>query len=151
MFLLHTLQNLPNTFGEVSNVILSKLCEMSERVDMICDTYGSPTVKDIEHARRSDETSYTITGPEQQRPKDWQKVLLSASFKTSFRRFLAEQWTQHYETKVLAGHDIYLAIDKECHHYAVVGSQICHDKVSALACCHREADTRIIYHLCYIL
>ena len=53
----------------------------------------------------------------------------------------------------LAGHDVtlYLAIDEECHHYAVVESQICHEKVSALACCHRETDTRIIYHLCYIL
>ena len=51
MFSLHTL---PNTFEDVSNVILAKLCEMSERVDMICDTYGSPTVKYIEYARRSD-------------------------------------------------------------------------------------------------
>ena len=147
---LHTLQNLPNTFEDVSNVLLAKLCEMSERVDMICDTYGSATVKDIEYARRSDETSYTITRPEQQRPKDWQKALLSASFKTSFLRFIAEQWTQHSDIKVLAGHDVYLVIDDECHHYAVVGSQICHEKVSALACCHRKADTRTIYHLCYI-
>ena len=150
MFPLHTLQNLPNTFEDVSNLILAKLYEMFERVDMICDTYGSPTVKDIEHARRSDETSYPITRPEQQRPKDWQKALLSASFKT-FLRFLAEQWTRHSNIKVLAGHDVYLGIDEECHQYAVVGNQICHEKVSALASCHREADTRTLYHLCYIL
>ena len=108
------------------------LCEMSERVDMICDIYGSPTVKDIEHARRSDETSYAITGHEQQRPRDWQKALLSASVKTSFLRFLAEQWTQHSDIKVLARHDVYLAIDEECHHYAVFGSQICHEKYQHL-------------------
>ena len=105
---------------------------MSERVDVICDIYGSPTVKDIEHARRSDETSYTITGPEQQRPKDWQKALLSASGKTSFLRFLAKQWTQHSDIKVLAGHGVYLAIDEECHHYAVVGSLISNGKYQHL-------------------
>ena len=74
MFALHILQNLSNTFREVSRVILCKLCEISERVDMLCDrpTYGSHSVKGVEHTRRSDKTSHTITRPEQQRPKDWQ-------------------------------------------------------------------------------
>ena len=45
--LVFTLQNLTNTIGEVSKVILFKLCEMSEQVDMICarPTYGSSSVK----------------------------------------------------------------------------------------------------------
>ena len=49
MFLSHTLNNLPNTYGEIAEVILFKLCSMSSRVDLVFNTSITPSVKDVEH------------------------------------------------------------------------------------------------------
>ena len=51
-FLLHALLDVPATFGEIANLILSKLCAMSSRVDLVCDTYQFPFIKDTERGRR---------------------------------------------------------------------------------------------------
>ena len=51
MFLLHTLLNLPPTFGGVAEVILRRLCEMSPRTDLVCDTYITPSIKEAERNR----------------------------------------------------------------------------------------------------
>jgi len=89
MFLLHTLQNLPLTFGAVANVLLSKLCDMAEQVHLVCDTYVNPSINEIERDKRgAEETIFSITGAEQRRPKEWQQALLSASFKISSFVFL---------------------------------------------------------------
>ena len=68
-FLLHALLDVPATFGEIASLILCKLCALSSRVDLVCDTYQSPSIKDIERGCRvNNETSYTITGPLQKKP-----------------------------------------------------------------------------------
>ena len=51
---LHMLPNVPATFGEIARVIISKLCDISVRVDLVGDTYHTPSVKDVEHTRRGD-------------------------------------------------------------------------------------------------
>ncbi|KAL2091652.1 hypothetical protein ACEWY4_013915 [Coilia grayii] len=148
MFLLHTLQNLPVTLGEVASLVLQILCSMSERVDMICDAYKNPSIKDLEHSRRSaDETAYSITGPGQHRPKEWQKALKSPAFKTQFLKFLAQEWASHADPNTLAGHHVYLAVDNVCHHYTVQQGSVIHEEAADLACTHEEADTRIVFHL----
>jgi hypothetical protein len=77
-FLLHALLDVPATFGEIASLILCKLCAMSSRVDLVCDTYRSPSIKDIERgARGNNETSYTITGPLPRSPKHWMNALQS--------------------------------------------------------------------------
>lgn len=152
MFLLHTLQNLPVTFGEVASLILRVLCSMSVRVDMICDVYKNPSIKDIEHSRRSaDETAYSITGPSQQRPKEWQKALQSPGFKMAFVKFLAQEWASHGDPNTLTGHHVYLAVDDVCHHYTVQQGSVIHEEVAELAGTHEEADTRIVFHLSKLL
>ena len=81
MFLLHTLQNLPLTFGAVAKVLLSKLCDLAQQVHLVCDTYINPPIKEIEWDKQGvEETKFSITGAEQRRPKEWQLALMSASF-----------------------------------------------------------------------
>ena len=148
MFLLHSLQNLPGTFGEIASLILLILCRLSTRVDMICDVYRTPSIKDLEHCVRSaDDAAYSITGRDQRRPKEWQKALRSANFKTAFLKFLAQDWTENADKSTLAGHHIYLAVDEACHHYTVHQGSVFHEEVADLACSHEEADTRIVFHL----
>ena len=62
MFLFHTLLNLPAIYGEIAQIILSRLCEMHHRINLVCDTHQTPSIKDTEHTRRGgDEAVYTIT------------------------------------------------------------------------------------------
>ena len=152
MFFFHTLLNLPRTYGELAELILNKLCKMSPRVDLVFDTYCTPSVKDVEHGRRSaDDCMYTITGPEQKRPKDWQKALRSAAFKTAFFRFLLDEWTRHADIAVLTNHKVYIGLEEECHCITITDGHVSSQEIPTLVCCHEEADTRIIYHLQNIL
>ena len=52
MFFIRTLSNLPSTFGGVAGVILKIICQLAKEVHLICDTYKSPSVKDIERELR---------------------------------------------------------------------------------------------------
>ena len=59
-FLLHALLAVPAAFSKIASLILSKLCAMSSRVDLVCDTYQYPSIKDTERGRRgNNETSHT--------------------------------------------------------------------------------------------
>ena len=50
MFLIRSMKNLPTTYGAVSRAILSKIMCFGKRVDFVCDTYNSPSIKDIERS-----------------------------------------------------------------------------------------------------
>ena len=146
MFVLHTMVNLPITFGDVAHLLLQKLCEMSPRADFICDTYLTPSIKYAEHTRRGEnEAVFTITVRQQKRPKDWQKALRSASFKTAFFRFLVDEWCDVHYVETLNHHELYLGLEEECYNYTVVDGNVQRNAITSLSCSHE--DTRIIFHL----
>jgi len=125
---------------------------MSFCIDLICDTYLTPSIKDAEHAHRSDnEAVFTITGPKQKRPKDWQKALRSSSFKTAFFRFLVDEWCHNSYGEVLKGQDVCIGLAEECYSYIVLNEVVYRHDECSLICNHEEADTRIIFHLNHII
>ena len=70
MFYLHTIVNPPSSYGKIALDILQKICSMAPRVDFVCENYQNPSIKDIERIRHGAvETTFTITGPEQKRPR----------------------------------------------------------------------------------
>jgi hypothetical protein len=143
-FLLHTQQNVPLAFGGIARIILQQLCQMAEQVHLVCDTYVSPSIKDAERQRRGTrEIVFNITGPDQNRPKDWQAALKSSSFKTSLFRFLATEWMHDRYADVLVGHKVYLALDNNCFCFT---SNV-RTTIPALTSYHEEADTRMVFHL----
>ena len=147
MYLLHLQQNLP-----ITKVILHQLCCMSRRVDFVCDTYTTVSIKQHERERRGqDGVIFSITGPEQKRPKDWQQALRSQSFKMAFVRFLAEEWQNPCHATDLRGHEILLALDSTCYQFTETGGTVVREEVPLLQCHHEEADTRLIFHLMKIL
>ena len=77
IFFFRTQTERHSTYGEVARCLLSKLVQMAPLVQLICDTYIHPSVKDPERMKRGDssETVYSITGPNQNVPRDWQKAL----------------------------------------------------------------------------
>ena len=75
MSLLHLHKNPPASFGAITRQLLKQLCSMSERVDFVSDRYIT-SIKDLDRNRRgSSDASFKITGPEQTRPKDWEKSI----------------------------------------------------------------------------
>ena len=93
MFFSHVLLNVPATFGEIARVILSKLYDLYVRVDLACDTYHTPSVKDVEHTRRGEvEEIYIITGPQQKRSRYWQRASRSSSMIIQKRSLISLGW-----------------------------------------------------------
>lgn len=151
-FLLHTQQNLPTTFGEISRVLLFQLCRMADEVHFVCDTYTVPSIKDTERERRgTQDVIFSITGPNQHRPKDWQLALKSSFFKVALFRFLATEWMKDSYTDLITGHQVYLALDNDCFCFTSTAVTVMKQTVQDLASHHEEADTRMVYHLHHII
>ena len=89
--LLHQLQNLPFTYGEISEKILHLLVADKNvmRIDLIFDTYRSPSLKDHEHKlRKCFSKPCNITYRKQLRSNDFHHDLKNNKFKDSFVKFL---------------------------------------------------------------
>ncbi|GFY58522.1 uncharacterized protein TNIN_185791 [Trichonephila inaurata madagascariensis] len=83
-FLLHTMKNVPKTFGNIPKKLLQMVTHLNaSRIDVIFDQYFTPSIKDYEHSQRleSAQLEYTITGPEQIRSTDFAKELKNLNFK----------------------------------------------------------------------
>ena len=120
IFFFRTQTERHSTYGEVARCLLSKLVQMAPLVQLICDTYIHPSIKDPERMKKGDssETVYSIIGPNQNVPRDWQKALDSSSFKESFLRFVSTEW-QRQEYGAILGRQINLALDQKCFRYTV--------------------------------
>ena len=95
-------------------ILLKMLCQMSKRVDFICDTYQTPSIKDAERTLRKEadhtDTVYVITGAQQTRPKNWQEALKWSSFKSVTATKL---WMGLYSRKM---YKVYIANMKKLIH-----------------------------------
>ena len=84
MFLIQSMQNVAPTYGGIAKSIMTNLCSRARRIDFVCDTYKSPSIKDIERSIRGNQEnkiSIKVHGPEQHRPKDFSQALRHSDFK----------------------------------------------------------------------
>lgn len=151
--LLHSMQNVPKTFGQISKQIMKKLTNMkAPRVHIIFDQYFSPSIKDYERTKRHEErcTIYTITGPQQVKPVDFLKELRNIQFKEAFVEFLIHHWSTDEMVPFIGNTEINLNF-KYCHRYSVENNSVI-SIINRNLCCghHEEADTKKIYHICQI-
>ncbi|GFY05337.1 uncharacterized protein TNCV_2207831 [Trichonephila clavipes] len=89
-FLLHTMKNVPKTFGNISKKLLQMDTHLkASRIAVIFDQYFTPSIKDYEHSQRLEyaQLEYTITGPEQIRSSDFSKELKNFNFKEALVDF----------------------------------------------------------------
>ena len=150
-FLLHIQQSPPMTFAGIARSLICQLTHMAQHTHLVCDVYNRPSIKDAERMRRgSEELVYCITGPEQNRPKNWQAALKSPSFKTGLMHFLATEWKKPSYAGILANNTIYLAVDDICHCFTASGDNVTCIQIPALVSFHEEADTRMAFHLNFI-
>ena len=68
----------------------------SKIIDIIFDTFITPSIKDLEKDRRDIESNrhdfYELIGAQQKRPSNFVKLLRNDKFKQSFVKFLATIW-----------------------------------------------------------
>ena len=123
----------PLTFGQLAVTLLSQLTRMAQEVHLVCYVYNTPSIKDVARQRRwSDSMIFSITGPDQYRPKDWQSALRSSSFKSEFFRFLYSEWMKSPYAEIIAHHEVYLALDDRCHCFTAAGGEVICITVPAL-------------------
>ena len=61
----------------------------------MCNTYTSPSIRDVERNIRGSHNErflFKITGAEQICPEDFQETMKSCNFKLLLLRFLADEW-----------------------------------------------------------
>ena len=96
MFFLHLLVDLPKTFKQIAIYLLRKMFNSfnCKNIHLVFDKVVSPSIKDLERSTWSStrQDLFTITGPAQTRPIDWEAALEMDSFKTSFVEFLVSYW-----------------------------------------------------------
>ena len=145
------MMDLPATYGEVAKVILSKICTYGKRIDFVCDTYRSPSIKDNErNMRGANDINIVIAGSEQKRPSNFGQALSSGRFKTSLFKFLAAEWEKNIYKEILDDHEVFLALENVCYKYQVKNGSVFRQLVPELCCQHEEADTRVVFHMNHI-
>ena len=145
MFLLHTLLNLPPTFGDVAEQLLRRLCEMSPHTYPVCDTYITPSIKEADRIRQgSEQLTFVVTDLAQKRPRNWQTALQSGSFKSGFFRFLASEWMNNGYTSILKGHTVVMGLLSVCYTFREDNGSVLGEVTHTLKCQHEEADTRLV-------
>ncbi|KAL4702648.1 hypothetical protein ACJJTC_016455 [Scirpophaga incertulas] len=146
-FLLHTMHDIPATFGGISKKIMNILTAFKAlRVDIVFDQYFVPSIKDYERTRRNEQKTidFKINGPSQTRPTDFMKELKNIKFKESFVQFLIEYWATDEMATFIGNTLIKLNYDS-CYSYIVKNNSVEMTIDEDMTCNnHEEADTKII-------
>ncbi|XP_053954504.1 uncharacterized protein LOC128860783 [Anastrepha ludens] len=122
----------------------------AKRFDIIFDQYFTPSIKDYERIQRGNVSSidYKITGPEQTRPKDFNKELRNSKFKDALVRFLIEHWGAVEMVPFIGNSTIKLNYDV-CYTFTSDGASVSKIVDEEMSCeLQEEADTKIVYHVC---
>ena len=146
----------PATFGGFAKDILRKLCNTGDEVHFICDRYPDKSTKRDERAKRAlqiivQASDFKVTGPDQRRPRDFHSLLKSSVFKTSFLKFLAEEWQKDSYANIIGKRRLVMGVEDVCYTFTVMEDEsVIRSTNEDLACNHEEADTQIVLHLAYL-
>ena len=148
---LQLLRDIPDTFGKLSDLVLTQIVNMAStngcsRLDFVGDTYPKVSIKGMERERRAGGGSEVITiyGPEQKTPRQFKKFLSAGINKEALLGFLFQSWScARFTTDIT----IYVAHGKFCHKLSWTEQGCCQvEKCPTLHSDHEEADTRLILH-----
>ena len=96
----------PKTFGELAKRILAKLQALAERIDFVCNTYTSPSIKDLERYIRESHNVrflFKITCAEQICSKDFQEAMSPVISNHRYYDF----WQMNGEIRHILSNDIF--------------------------------------------
>ena len=134
------------TFSDISKFVFRHtLIEgaMSNRIDVVFDTYKDLSIKDIERSRRGNDATLTFNNIlPGHKIKQFDKFLKSSANKMALIRFLGEEWKKEEYRSLLLNKSFFISCDKKCWRLTV-------DEVSdvpELLSDQEEADTKIFLH-----
>ena len=155
MALLQTMKTVPNTFGELSKIILNSIVQIASkfetrRIDFVCDRYPEHSIKGTEREKRgiAGSTIVKIFGKAQKVPRQWKKFLSSGQNKEEIMEFLFNDWKQ-LPASLFKDFEIYLCHKDKCHLFYAedLDSSLSYEMIDELKCDHEEADTRMALHV----
>ena len=156
MALLQTIKIIPNTFGDLSKLILQQLMSIADyyyvrRIDFVCDRYPAQSIKDLERNKRGKDgsTLTKIYDSEQKVPKQWKKFLSTGENKEEIMRFLFEHW-KTVDVKNFGHKESYLTHESDCHRFSSGEDVLLVSQVFELTSNHEEADTRMLLHAYHV-
>ena len=123
-----------------------------KNIHLVFDKVVSPSVKDLERNKRSStrQDLFTITGPAQTRPSDWEAALEMDSFKTSFIEFPVSYWENNEFFPFFENKQLFVNCKDRCFKFFTEGNCIFKAEVEKLFSTHEEANSRMLLHVNYI-
>jgi len=153
-FFLHLMKDLPSMWSRAAREILLRLCRFpARRIDLVFDLVSSPSIKDCERDRRSNEersAPFRIFGPNQHRPQDFIKSLRNDNFKREIVRFLVESWSDDSLASILGDKVVHITHESFCYRLQVINDKVTMSQIDDLTSEHEEADTRMMAHVASI-
>ena len=134
-----------NTFSDIAKFLFHKILSegtMSNRIDVIFDTYKDLSIKNIERSRRGTESvtfGNTLPG---HKIKQFDKFLKSSANKMALIRFLADEWKREYYRNHLVNKSFFISFENKC--WKLTTDNI--EDVPELFSDQEEADTQILLH-----
>ena len=89
--LFHSLNKVPETFGEVAKKVFTFLPQVSKD-HFLTDNYKDYSIKSIEIIRRGNSHAYSIAGPLMRTPKVWKEFLKNEDNKIELINFILNEW-----------------------------------------------------------
>ena len=151
MALLHSLTNVPETFGELAKLILQVMVHgtsPNNRIDFVCDQYPPISIKEGERMKRKKQDSIIInvTGCQQKCPKQWNRFLADGRNKVRLVEFLFKTWSQEEFAEILGDRSLFMAHGSTCHRMKYTDNHLEVAHVADLESSQEEADTRMFLH-----
>lgn len=147
-FFLHLMSNnLPSTYEAIARVLFIRLCSYKgKEIHLIFDHIVSPSIKDCERDRRSDDdrsVEYGTIGKKQRRPGNFLKTLRNDNFKREFVKFLTSAFEEESLSEIMRDKTLYMTEGSACYCYKVVDGKIVKSTEENMSSSHEEADTKI--------
>lgn len=155
MALLQTMKTVPNTFGELSQIILNRIVQIASkyetrRIDFVCDRNLEHSIKGTERQKRgiAGSTIVKIFRKALKVPRQWKKFLSSGQNKEETMEFLFYDRKQ-LPASLFKDFEIYLYHKDKCHVFYArdLDSSLIFEMIDELKCDHEEADTRMAFNV----
>ena len=134
-----------NTFSDIAKNLFHKILSegtMSNRIDVVFDTYKDLSIKNIERSRRGTESVTFGNILPGHKIKQFDKFLKSSASKMALIRFLADEWKKEYYRNHLVNKSFFISFENKC--WKLTTDNI--EDVPELFSDQEEADTRILLH-----
>ena len=147
--MLHSMVNLPLTFGLLALTLLSYLPK-SATVHFVTDPYHKDSIKESERQRCGSAPAFLIGGPSTRLPRNFAAFLQNSNNKQQLLKFILKEWQQSRYASRLSDRRIYFVCDESCVClHSADGISVTATEIPELISTQEEADTRIILHCLY--